>query len=128
VENIAAAISLAETDDRAAGRIYNVCEEPSFSELEWARKIAAAMSWDGEFIVLPAEQTPPHLKRPGNTAQHWTATSARIRNELGYHDPVPIDEAIRRTISWEKENRPKAESLAQFDYTAEDAAVAAHRA
>ena len=43
VENVAAAIALASTDDRATGRIYNVCEEPSFSELEWARKIASEM-------------------------------------------------------------------------------------
>ena len=40
VENVAAAIALAATDDRAIGRIYNVGEEPSFSELEWAQKIA----------------------------------------------------------------------------------------
>jgi nucleoside-diphosphate-sugar epimerase len=45
--------TLAATNERAARRIYNVCEEPSFSELEWARKIAAAMRWDGDFVVLP---------------------------------------------------------------------------
>jgi nucleoside-diphosphate-sugar epimerase len=128
VENVAAAVALAATDERAAGRIYNVCEEPSFSELEWARKIAAAMQWDGEFVVLPEEKTPPHMKRPGDTAQHWTATSARIRKELAYHEPVAIDEAIRRTILWEQENPATAASLAQFDYAAEDAAIAAHRA
>lgn len=43
VENVAAAIALAATDDRAAGRIYNVCEEPPFSELEWAQQIASEM-------------------------------------------------------------------------------------
>jgi nucleoside-diphosphate-sugar epimerase len=126
VENVAAAIALAATDERAAGRIYNVCEEPSFSELEWAQKIAAAMQWDGDFVVLPVEQTPQHLQKPGNTAQHWTASSARIRQELGYQEPVAIEEAIRRTISWEQENPPEAVPLAQFDYAAEDAAVAVH--
>src|SRR5215467_6154803 len=52
VENVAAAIALAATDQRAAGRIYNICEEPSFSELEWAKKIAAEIVWTGEFVVL----------------------------------------------------------------------------
>ena len=33
VENVAAAIALAATDDRATRRVYNVCEEPPFSEL-----------------------------------------------------------------------------------------------
>jgi nucleoside-diphosphate-sugar epimerase len=121
VENVAAAIALAAGDDRASGRIYNVCEEPSFSELEWARKIAHQMQWGGEFVVLPVERTPPHLLRPGNTAQHWTATSVRIRRELGYGEPVDLAEAIRRTIRWEMEN-PGA-MPAQSDYAAEDAAL-----
>jgi nucleoside-diphosphate-sugar epimerase len=124
VENVAAAIALAATDDRAAGRIYNVCEEPSFSELEWARKIASEMNWDGDFVVLPVDRTPRHLLKPGNAAQHWTASSARIRKELGYKEPVAIEEAIRRTIGWQRENSPSFEFLAQFDYPAEDAAMA----
>jgi nucleoside-diphosphate-sugar epimerase len=127
VENVAAAIALAATDDRASGRIYNIGEEPSFSELEWARKIAHEMQWGGEFIVLPVERTPPHLLRPGNTAQHWTASSARIRRELGYEEPVESEEAIRRTIRWEMENPLAAGVLGQFDYAAEDAALADRR-
>jgi len=124
VENVAAAIALAATDDRAARRIFNVCEEPSFSELEWARKITSEMGWEGEFVVLPEDRTPRHLLKPGNAAQHWTASSARIRQELGYQEPVALDEAIRRTIAWQRENAPAVEFLAQFDYPAEDAAVA----
>jgi nucleoside-diphosphate-sugar epimerase len=126
VENVAAAIALAATDDHAERRIYNVCEEPSFSELEWARKIASEMRWKGEFVVLPAERTPRHLLKPGNAAQHWTASSVRIRHELGYEEPVAIEDAIRQTISWERKNPPAEALLSQFDYAAEDAAVAGH--
>jgi nucleoside-diphosphate-sugar epimerase len=126
VENVAEAIALAATDDRAARRIYNICEEPSFSELEWARKIASEMQWVGEFIVMPAERTPSHLQTLGNAAQHWTASSARIRQELDYKESVSIEEGIRRTIRWELENPPAVALLAQFDYAAEDAAVAGH--
>lgn len=124
VENVAAAIALAATDERAARRIYNVCEEPPFSELEWAKEIAAAMHWDGEFVVLSDEKTPPHLRRPGNAAQHWSGSSARIREELGYSEPVVIEEAIRRTVEWEGDNPPAGDLTPQFDYAAEDAAVA----
>lgn len=127
VENVAAAIALAATDDRAARRIYNVCEEPSFSELEWARKVAAAMRWGGDFVVLPTESTPRHLLQPGNAAQHWTTSSTRIRQELGYEESVTIEEAIRRTVRWERENPPTDVRLAQFDYAAEDAAVAGYQ-
>src|SRR5437763_17169230 len=58
VENVAAAIALAATDDRAARRIYNVCEQPAFSELDWARKIAAATRGDGECVGLRVERAP----------------------------------------------------------------------
>jgi len=125
VENVAAAIALAATDDRAAGRIYNVCEEPAFSELEWAQKITAAMKWEGRFVVLPEEQTPSHLLRPGNPDQHWEASSARIRSELGYKETVPLIDALLRTIAWERENPPTIPAFAPLDYPAEDAAAAA---
>jgi nucleoside-diphosphate-sugar epimerase len=124
VDNVAAAISLAATDERSARRIYNVCEEPAFSELEWARKIGAASEWTGQLVVLPDEKTPPHLQRPGNAAQHWAASSERIRRELGYTEPVPLDQAIRRTIAWERDNPPPEEFLPKFDYGAEDKALA----
>lgn len=127
VENVAAAIALAATDERAVGRIYNICEEPAFSELEWARKVAAEMQWDGNFVVLPVERTPQHPIKPGNAAQHWTASSTRIRRELGYREPVALQDAIRRTICWEKENSPALDCLAPFDYATEAKAVAAYK-
>jgi hypothetical protein len=61
------------------------------------------------------------LLLPGNTAQHVVASSERIRKELGYHELLPPDEAIRRTIEWERANPPQ-QPLAQFDYAAEDEA------
>ena len=124
VENVAAAISLAATDERSAGRIYNVCEQPPFSELEWARKIGAAMQWTGQFVVLADDKAPPDLRRPGNAAQHWSASSERIRRELGYSEPVPLDQAIRRTIEWERNHPPPEEFMPKFDYQAEDLALA----
>ncbi|HYL15214.1 MAG TPA: NAD-dependent epimerase/dehydratase family protein [Terriglobales bacterium] len=126
VENVAAAIVFAAESEQAAGRIYNVAEWPAFSELEWAKKIAAHMHWKGEFVVLPPERAPKHLlPPPGNIAQHWVASSERIRNELGYREPVPLEEAIRRTVEWEAANPPTGITFYQFDYPAEDAATAA---
>jgi nucleoside-diphosphate-sugar epimerase len=121
VENIAAAIALAAVSPQAAGRVYNVADTPAFTELEWARKIAAAAGWNGEFVVLPKDRIPAHLVQPGNSAQHWVADSSRIRRELGYTEPVPLDEAIARTIAWERANPAGELSLYKFDYTAEDA-------
>jgi len=125
VENIAHAITLAATSDRAAGRTYNICEEPSLSELDWQRRIAQQTSWSGRLVVLPKERTPEHLWQAGNAAQHFVASSKRIRAELGYMEVVQLDEAIRRTIAWQRQNPPCTINLKQFDYQAEDAALAA---
>ena len=102
VENVAAAIALAATTERAAGRVYNVGEAESWSELEWARLIAAAVGWRGEFVRVPDDEAPPELRIPGDLRQHWVVDTTRIRAELGYAEPVPRDLAIRRTVEWEQ--------------------------
>jgi nucleoside-diphosphate-sugar epimerase len=123
VENIAHAIALAATSDQAAG-VYNVCEEPTLSELEWQKSIATQAQWPGTFVVLPRERTPKHLLQPGNAAQHAVVSSKRIRAELHYKELVEVDEAVRRTIVWEHNNPPRVINPQQFDYEAEDAALA----
>jgi nucleoside-diphosphate-sugar epimerase len=124
VDNVAHAIALAATSNAAVGRIFNVCEEPSLSELERQTKIAQQANWPGKFIVLPRERTPKHLLVPGNTAQQVVASSQRIRTDLGYREPVESKEAIRCTIEWERQNPPGTVNPQQFDYAAEDAALA----
>jgi nucleoside-diphosphate-sugar epimerase len=123
VDNVGHAIALCITDDRAAGRIYNVCEEPCFPELEWQKRIAYQTDWRGNFVVLAADRTPPHLRLSANAAQHAVISSQRIRAELGYEEIIPREEGIRRTIAWELTN-PPAINPQQFDYGAEDAALA----
>ncbi len=128
VENVGGAIALAATSDHAAGRVYNICEAESFSELEWARKIADTVDWKGEFVVLPRDKAPAHLVTPARIAQHLAASSERIRRELGYCEPVPMAEAMQRTIEWERANQPKQPLYAPFNYPEEDEALAKFRA
>jgi nucleoside-diphosphate-sugar epimerase len=127
VENVARAIGLAATSERASGRVYNVCEPTAFSELEWAKRVGAIAEWHGDFVVLPHDKSPKHLLMPGNTAQHVVVSSDRIRSELGYHELVPLDQAIKRTIAWEREH-PPTDPIAQFDYPAEDEALSSFKA
>jgi len=125
VENVAAAIALAATADRAEHRIYNVGDLDTPSELNWAAAIGRVIGWRGRFVTLPADRTPPHLRLPGNLDQHWVTDTSRIRSELGYREPVDGDEAIRRTVEWERANPPTGFNPHQFDYAAEDAALTA---
>lgn len=74
--------------------------------------------------MLPRERTPNHLLQPGNAAQHVVVSSDRIRAQLHYKELVDLDEAIRRTIVWEQSNPPGTINPQQFDYKAEDAALA----
>lgn len=121
VENVATAIALAATDDRAAGNVYNVSTF-SLSELDWTRTVADAVGWHGEIATLPGDRMPNHLLTPGNYAQHLAASSQRIRAELGYSESIGLDESLRQTIAWERAH-PPAIDPAQFDYAAEDAAL-----
>jgi nucleoside-diphosphate-sugar epimerase len=127
VEDVAHGIALATTSEKAAGRVYNICESESFSELEWAKKIAEAVGWKGEFIQLPRDKTPAHLVWPYNTAQHMVVSGERIRQELGYRETTPREEAFRRTIPWERAHPPQNIG-APFNYQAEDDAVAGLKA
>jgi nucleoside-diphosphate-sugar epimerase len=120
VENVADAITLAITDERASGRIYNVGEPFALSMAERVEQIARAANWHGQIITLPGERFPASMREEGNMAQHIVADSSRIRQELGYSERVDRAEAFRRTIIWESANQPEKIDPAMFDYAAED--------
>ena len=127
VENVAAAIALATTDNRAAGRIYNVGEEPVPTEAEWVRSIARCAGWSGEIVTLPKEKLPKHLKTEYNFNQHMDTDTSRIRNELGFSEPVSREEAMIRTVEWERANPPEKINPADYDYDAEDEVLEKYR-
>jgi nucleoside-diphosphate-sugar epimerase len=99
VEDVAHAICLAATDDRAAGRTYNVADPVAFSEEEWVRRIAGVHGWQGELVFVSKEQR-------WDLQQDYVVDSSRIRAELGYAELIDPDEALRRTIAWERANPP----------------------
>ena len=70
VENLVTAVVLAVTDERAAGRIYNVGECETLTWAEWVWAIGSAAGWDGEVVVVPRDHLPKHLLQDDNTDQH----------------------------------------------------------
>jgi nucleoside-diphosphate-sugar epimerase len=122
--NVADAIALVATDERAIGRIYQVAEETALSMVDWVRRVADVTGWRGEIVAIPDELLPPHLRVPGNYAQDIVVDSGRIRRELSYAERVSAEEGVRRAVAWERAHPPK--SAAQWlDFAAEDAALAA---
>jgi nucleoside-diphosphate-sugar epimerase len=121
VENIAAAVALAITDERAAGKTYNVGEVEALPMIDWVREIGRAAGWSGRIIPVPSERLPDHLRTPVNTEQDLVTDSTRIREDLGYEEPVPLEEALLATVEWESRNPPEQADDLQPDYAAEDA-------
>lgn len=124
VENTAAAIALAITSDQAAGRIYNVGEMPALTLAEWIERIGQAAGWDGNVVVAPDYQLPEDMRAQAGFDQDLVADSTRIRDELGYEQPVPLDEALRATVAWERANPPSHADPPQPDYHTEDVILA----
>jgi hypothetical protein len=85
--------------------------------------------WDRQVVTLPSDRLPESLRADRlDLGQDYVVDSTRIREELGYAEQVPFDEAVRRTIAWELANPPAQLSPADYDYEAEDAVLAAERA
>jgi nucleoside-diphosphate-sugar epimerase len=123
VENVAVAITLAVTDDRASGKIYNIGEKSVPTTAERVRQLAKLTGWTGEIVKLPRASLPSHLRDTYNYSQNLACDTSRIRNELGYREVVSVDEGLRRTITWLREHSPSIDA-AEYDYAAEDAALA----
>jgi nucleoside-diphosphate-sugar epimerase len=80
-ENVGAAVALAVTDDRAAGRIYNVGE-------------AQTPTMGERLARLPANHAVPVVEQALNFAQAIVYDTRRIREELGYREILDEEEAM----------------------------------
>ncbi len=103
VEDVAAAVALAVTNPAAAGRVYNVAEPTAHTEVEWVARIGAAVGWGREVVTVPAGRMPI----PFNAAQDLAVDTTRIRAELGYREVVDPNDALRETVTWERNHLPE---------------------
>jgi nucleoside-diphosphate-sugar epimerase len=125
VGNVAAAIALAVTDSRAAGRVYNVGEHPTPNEREWVERIGAAAGWHGKVVTVPSEELPAQLRQPFDWRYDVNTSTVRIRSELGYAEPVSAHDVWERTFAWERAHLHEAD---RPDYSAEDTVLNARQA
>lgn len=127
VENVASAISLAITDTRAIGRTYNISESSALTEADFIRMIGRWAEWTGKVVVVPTAQMPASWQNLLNPEQDWVTDSTLLRQELGYTETIERDEALQRTIRWERTTPPKSDFLDVpylLDYDNEDALLA----
>jgi len=124
VEDMGEAIALCVVSEQAANRIYHAAEQRDLSEAEWVARIARAARWDGKLVALPEDKLPKHLREDYDPAQDLALDSSRIRTELGYVELLSPDDAMSRTVGWERANPPTKIDPADYDYAAEDAVLA----
>ena len=120
VENVAAAVVLAVTNPGASGRVYNVGDEPILSMTQWIRAIGDVAGWHGAIISLPQAQLPEPLWSTINSRQDLVFDTTQIRQELGYREQVSLDEALERSIAWQRSFPPSPLDSDRFRYTLED--------
>ncbi len=140
VENAAYPVLLAaEKPEASAGKFYACAEEAMPTDRYRLKLVCEAMGIPWEEIEtytfphalgIPAwwwgagdfnyalEGRPPRLR-------HTTVAVDKLKQDLGYHDLVPLDEAYRRTVQWLLDNeaaqREAEEQLGDpFDYESED--------
>ncbi|MWC30212.1 NAD-dependent epimerase/dehydratase family protein [Paenibacillus sp. MMS18-CY102] len=116
VENVAYAIALAITNERSAGRIYNVGELHAHSMLDYINEIGSILNWKGQVIVAPNGSLPEEMKVPFNTEQPLLVDSQRIREELGFVEQCSFSDGCIQTVKWELANQPDE----AVDYGKED--------
>ena len=122
VEDAAWAIVLAATDDRAAGRIYNVAPTQTLTEAEWVESIGNVAGWSGDIVRIPRDRLPKHLVRDLDFRHDLALSSQRIRDDLGYSERISFDRGLKKTVEWERSNPPEIQR-GLFDYEAEDLAL-----
>jgi nucleoside-diphosphate-sugar epimerase len=96
VEDMAAAIALVATAAPARG-IYNVGESPTLTVEERLTRVAQAIGWQGEVVFGPKQGGDRRL------LPDIAYDTSRIRRELGYAEVTTPEEALRRTIDWERQ-------------------------
>jgi hypothetical protein len=87
---------------------------------------AEAVGWGGRIVAVPDDALPPALRPTGIDLRHELILDTRaLRDELGYHELVPFQEGVRRTVDWMREHPPGPDhpSGAAPDYESEDAVL-----
>jgi len=103
VEDIARGFALAALDQKAIDRVYNLGEKEAESEIAWIKRIGKVADWKGEIKMRPTASLSEDLKEPYDWSHDLAANTERVRRDLGYREIVPPEDALHRTITWERQ-------------------------
>ena len=128
--NIAHGLMLAvDKPEASGGQIYNICDDRVLYNREWVMMVAALLDWQFEFVEIPFDMLPAGFRAaPTQTLFRWhrVMDTSKIRMQLGYGDPIPVEQALAETVQWytERPVPPRGEVEQNngdpFDYEVED--------
>lgn len=119
VDNMAEAFVLATESPEGAGEVFVVADEDGLDvELDWVQAIGKAAGWNGHVTVVPEADLPADLKSDGVFEFDANVSARKFRETFGDFAIVTSDEALERTVAWERSNPPTDE--AELDSRLED--------
>jgi len=122
-QDAAWATALAVTNERAAGRIFNVGELSTPTQRARLEDFARLGGYQGRIVEVPDQKLLPAAGWE-DFSQDWTLDTTRIRSELGFSEISNHEEGIRATIDWQRRHPNHQLDLSHFDYAAEDRVLA----
>jgi nucleoside-diphosphate-sugar epimerase len=120
VRDIARGVHLALGTPAAAGQVFNLCEDRTYSVGMWARMIVDAAGATVELVRVRDDVLPEDLKATGSMSQHIVCTAQKARTMLGWTTSDPV-ESLGTTVQWHLANPPAG---ASDDFSADDRALA----
>jgi nucleoside-diphosphate-sugar epimerase len=131
-KNVAEAVLLCiDRPDVSGGKTYIVADGAAQSMRQRIDYIARVLDHEFELVSLPFALAHPCYPLWRHLPGHIICDSSRIREELGYRDSTPAAEALRASVEWLVEHRPRPGDETErligdpFDYAAEDAVIEA---
>jgi nucleoside-diphosphate-sugar epimerase len=119
VRDIALGAHLALKTPAAAGEVFNLCEDRTYSVRLWARMILEAAGASAELVRVPDNLLPEDLQETGTLSQHIMASARKARTVLGWKTSDP-EQTLRTTVRWHLDHPPASPDS---DFSADDRAL-----
>jgi nucleoside-diphosphate-sugar epimerase len=120
VRDIARGVHLVLQSPAAAGEVFNLCEDRTYSMRMWSQMILDGAESKAELVRVADDLLPEDLKPTGTLSQHIAASAQKARSMLGWTTSDPA-ESLRTAVRWHLANPPANPNL---DFSADDLALA----
>ena len=120
VRDVARGVHLVLESPDAAGHVFNLCEDRTYSMRMWSRMILDAAGSTVELVRVSDDLLPEDLKPTGNMSQHIVASAQKARSTLGWTTSDPA-ESLGTSVRWHLANPPPNPDP---DFSADDRALA----